>query len=242
MEKFSQSAIEKLGFYVYLLSDPRNDKIFYVGKGCGNRVFEHEKCAINNDDTSLKLDLIRDIHSNNLEVKKEIVVHGLKDEDMAYAFEEALISVIPDLTNAVEGHHAEINGRKSVEEIEIMYNCPKTVIIPGDKFMALNINRSFDTDNDLEALYKYSQGNWTISVNHVAKANYVLLVCKGIVRGIVKIDKWTEVFGEWNERENKSKRRKWRFDGQLIMNHPYLNTDISDIILFNQMPVRYYNI
>jgi hypothetical protein len=49
MNKYNltQSTIEKLGYYVYLLIDPRNDKVFYVGKGKGNRVNQHLLGALN---------------------------------------------------------------------------------------------------------------------------------------------------------------------------------------------------
>lgn len=36
-------------FYVYYLIDPRNDKVFYVGKGKKDRMFEHEKMVKRND-------------------------------------------------------------------------------------------------------------------------------------------------------------------------------------------------
>lgn len=32
MNKFSNKSIEELGFYVYSLVDPRDGKIFYIGK------------------------------------------------------------------------------------------------------------------------------------------------------------------------------------------------------------------
>lgn len=31
MNKFSDKTIEELGYYVYSLTDPRNNKIFYIG-------------------------------------------------------------------------------------------------------------------------------------------------------------------------------------------------------------------
>ncbi len=46
VECFSQKTQEELKYYVYLLIDPRDDKIFYVGKGYGNRVFYHINEAI----------------------------------------------------------------------------------------------------------------------------------------------------------------------------------------------------
>ena len=41
MDKFSVTTIEKIGYYVYRLIDPRNGETFYVGKGKNNRVFDH---------------------------------------------------------------------------------------------------------------------------------------------------------------------------------------------------------
>ena len=54
MNKFSNKSIEELGFYVYSLVDPRDGIIFYIGKGCGNRVFQHCEAALQGDEVSLK--------------------------------------------------------------------------------------------------------------------------------------------------------------------------------------------
>lgn len=46
INEFSQETINKIGYYVYRLIDPRNGQTFYVGKGKGNRVFQHVLGAI----------------------------------------------------------------------------------------------------------------------------------------------------------------------------------------------------
>ena len=59
--EFPGSVIERIGFYVYLLRDPRDGSVFYVGKGAGNRVFGHVREAVESPRTTDKLDRIREI-------------------------------------------------------------------------------------------------------------------------------------------------------------------------------------
>ena len=59
MKEFSQLTIEKLGYYVYTLTDPFDGFVFYVGKGQGNRVFAHVNDALETETSSDKLDRIR---------------------------------------------------------------------------------------------------------------------------------------------------------------------------------------
>ena len=48
-EYFSPEISQKLMFYVYRLVDPRNGETFYVGKGVGNRVFQHSSGVAETD-------------------------------------------------------------------------------------------------------------------------------------------------------------------------------------------------
>jgi len=69
MKEFSTKTIEKIGYYVYLLLDPRNNKIFYVGKGKGNRLFDHISGALENPTETEKIKLIKEIINEKGEVK-----------------------------------------------------------------------------------------------------------------------------------------------------------------------------
>ena len=48
---FPAKLIEDLGSYVYMYSDPKTKKPFYIGKGTGNRVFSHLSF---NDETEIE--------------------------------------------------------------------------------------------------------------------------------------------------------------------------------------------
>lgn len=90
-------------FYVYQLIDPRDCKPFYVGKGRGQRMYQHEAEA-RKGKKSHKCQRIRDIWIAGLEVKREIV-QRFDDESKAYIFEDDLIQTIGlrNLTNEIPG-------------------------------------------------------------------------------------------------------------------------------------------
>ena len=50
MDNFAPEVIERLKWYVYRLVDPRSGETFYIGKGKGNRVFQHAKGALSASD------------------------------------------------------------------------------------------------------------------------------------------------------------------------------------------------
>ncbi|WP_375228516.1 LEM-3-like GIY-YIG domain-containing protein [Roseobacter sp. S98] len=107
---FNAMVSAKLAAYVYALADPRKegalkDRIFYIGKGNGNRCFSHARNEA--DGASLnegehRLARIREIRSAGKDVEVLIVSHGLTDPD-AHSLETALIPLLGD-TNKVAGH------------------------------------------------------------------------------------------------------------------------------------------
>jgi hypothetical protein len=91
--QFSHKTQEELKYYVYILIDPRDNKIFYVGKGYGNRVFYHINEVIFNPRETEKLEIIRTIKIENLKVKHFIIRHGL-EENEALIVESILIDFL----------------------------------------------------------------------------------------------------------------------------------------------------
>lgn len=90
-------------FYVYDLIDPRDGKVFYVGKGTGNRIDQHEREA-RAGRVSRKCDRIRDIEAEGLSVIKKRV-RSFADEQDAFDFEADRIDEIGlhNLTNVAPG-------------------------------------------------------------------------------------------------------------------------------------------
>jgi hypothetical protein len=76
-------------YYVYELIDPRDDSVFYVGKGTGDRLDQHEKETAKGV-SSKKCNKIRSIESAGFKIRKRKVA-SFFDEHDAYAFEAAKI-------------------------------------------------------------------------------------------------------------------------------------------------------
>ncbi len=90
-DTISQAVVEELRHYVYRLVDPRDGVTFYVGKGSGQRVLQHQWDALENPLPSGRRERIRQIRAAG---KTEILIihrHGM-DEATALHVEAALIA------------------------------------------------------------------------------------------------------------------------------------------------------
>lgn len=95
--KWNDHVTARLGYYVYVLKDPRNSEVFYVGKGQGNRIFSHlEEAAgvlakpVDYENTVSKCRRIIDIWLDGYEVELAIAARGLRDEEEAHKIEAAI--------------------------------------------------------------------------------------------------------------------------------------------------------
>ena len=122
---FVPGVAERLGHYVYALRDPRDQRIFYIGKGRGERVYQHTRHAKKVDlqatGAQLKLSKIREIHRAGLEVGVDIIRHGLSSEEAAYEVEAAVMDALRlagvELSNVAGGHHDAHRGWQPLEEL-----------------------------------------------------------------------------------------------------------------------------
>ena len=197
LKSFSEKAIDALnGYYVYALIDPRNDKVFYIGKGIGNRVFSHEiESGKSPESEKKKLQKIREIEANGYSVKRLIVNWGLSESE-AFVAEATLINMLnrmPDtqLTNEVSGHH--VHESLTTEEFELMYGA-----IPLEKedikhnVLVIKINKLYRRGMSDAELYDTVRGYWAASLKSIEArgVKYVFGVYNGLIVAVYKPDKW----------------------------------------------------
>lgn len=202
MDSFPAGVGEKLQYYVYRLIDPRNGETFYVGKGRGDRLFQHVRATrsedvtvdvdldadeMPDDNASLKVEIIRKIRQASLEVIHVIHRHGIEDARTAYEVEAALIDAYAGLSNLAAGHYSNARGPMHAKQIVDKYALPE--FDPGDdKLVLININ-SYDHDTDEELLDR-TRYAWRVAEYRVRKADYVIAAIHGIARGVFKPTRW----------------------------------------------------
>lgn len=91
-------------FYVYELVDPRDGAVFYVGKGMGHRIANHETEARRAAFVTRKVSRIREIWADGLQVERRHVAYFWSEAD-AYSFEAERVREIglAVLTNEIPG-------------------------------------------------------------------------------------------------------------------------------------------
>ena len=249
MDSFSKATQEALGFYVYCLVDPRDNRIFYIGKGKGNRVFHHLSEALVSTKENLKLNIIRDIRKAGLCTKHYVIRHNLT-EDEAYLLESTLIDLLSFgdfntehvLANIAAGHHQWDEGIKTAEELEILYNCAPITLSAKNRILLVSLNKSF---NQAKAsgvyrrmdLYDVTRRYWRISPSKAPLVKYVLGVYRGIVRSVVEVESF-----QWSDKAEDGTvftRPRCSFKGTMLNDSPYLNKDVSAYPFGSGGAVRY---
>tara|TARA_B100001250_G_C19615734_1_gene707082 strand:- start:167 stop:895 length:729 start_codon:yes stop_codon:yes gene_type:complete len=239
---FSSEISREIKYYVYLLSDPITDEIFYVGKGKGNRIFQHLKDRNQNDKTKKILDL----KSQGLKPKMEILVHGIEDELTVKKIEAAIIDLIgkKSLTNKVSGYESSVFGRMTVDQIKAKYSSKKAVI--KEKVILIKLSKTFRYNMDPVELYDNTRGIWHIAEHRRQSASYAFAIYDGIIQETYKILEWFEGGSTANfgriDIERWKKYQRWEFVGNISdqMRKKYLYKSVDDYYPKNaRNPIRY---
>lgn len=187
---FSAGVADQLGYYVYRLVDPRSGNTFYVGKGRGNRVFEHAHGNVTanefgDEQLAPKLGLIRAIQAVGLAPSHVIHRHGL-DEATAFEVEAALIDAYPGLTNIQGGHGSTERGTMHVKEIADMYE-RQTADFGDEPLLVIKIRKSLDEGRPL---YDAVRVAWKLNPAKAAKARWVIAASQGVILDVFEAQHW----------------------------------------------------
>ena len=230
--EFKPSVKEALGYYVYALVDPRDNKIFYVGKGKGDRVFQHAE----EKNQSLKL---------GKPVTCCILRHKLTEET-ACTVESTLGNLLINKDFDYEDKLlTNIEGIMTTDERNKLYDCSKIKPRKGEKLLLVSLNKSYPKDaegvykraNNYERTRKHwcvsdKEGKyWCISFQVIEKIDCVLGVYGREVKAVCIPVSW-EPYNKAKENYHYPNNEEIRFgfEGAEVLDSPYLNKDVSDYL------------
>ncbi len=218
---FDAKICDEIKSYVYALID-LDGVPFYIGKGNGNRCFNHIDEARTNKSGTPKLEAIRAILNANKSVRIDILRHGL-DDKTAFEVEAALIDILnlkSEGVNLMAGHGV---GRTPVEDIQLIYGAKP--LETKDPLLLVKINQQYRSGMSLQEVYEISRWAWPINISRAIKCKYVLGVANGIVRGVFQATAFVKV-SEIDCRNSKDIGRVY-FDGTIVYNNDYFHTSVK---------------
>ena len=236
----------KLGYYVYAYVNPLNERIFYVGKGKGQRVLSHGKRS-KAEALTPKAETLKQIRAAGKRPQLEILAHGLQSAETAFQIEAAVIDALglAGLTNRVRGWGSVQYGRVPLDELIALYR--RRPIEIREPAILIRINELYRSKMTPSELYDATRASWKVGSKRI-KAQYAFAVFAGVVREVYEIASWLKAGSTLNSAHNRDAqpRDRWEFVGRLAPEHlrrRYINRDVSQY--FRQggrNPIRYVNI
>jgi uncharacterized protein len=212
---FPREIHEGIGWYVYRLIDPRTGHTFYVGKGRGDRVFEHVKGALNEDEAEddalidLKTETIRDIQRQGEQVLHIIHRHGIETPEQAYLVEAALMDAYPGITNIAGGHASAEYGCRTAQQMVGTYSAEE--LKACEPLILIFIGRALEEGR---SVYDAVRAAWRMSLQNAQ--NYKLVLAydiSGLVVGAFRPIRWLPATRENFHFLQTDEPRRIGFDG-----------------------------
>lgn len=193
--EFPSNIIQELNYYVYIYSDPDTLKPFYIGKGKGNRCFNH---LFQEGDTE-KIKKIQELKEQGKTPIIEILIFGV-DEETALKVEAAAIDLIgiENLTNLQKGHHSAMYGRIDVDELYNRFNrdeLSREDITENVMFIKVNGYHYGMTDFQL---YDQTRRSWKVNEDRVKRVEYAFAIYEGLVLEVYIIAGWFPAHTTYN--------------------------------------------
>lgn len=238
---FSIAITEKINYYIYCLVDSRNQNIFYVGKGKGNRVFQHAEGALTGKAKETdKISLINEIHQAGGKPLYYILRHNIQDEKQALEYEALAIDLLSlvtpnqkPLTNIQTGTHSSEKGLMSLSELKSIYDPQE--LKTDLPIVLITINRNY---NDLkrklksgeikqadieQEIYNRTRGYWKMSQRR-EKVKYAVAVYRGWTLAAYEIERWVEA--------PPHRLGRWGFDGKILSKDSPIYQELVDKLTY----------
>jgi uncharacterized protein len=240
--RFSAGVRTKLDYYVYLLIDPTNDEVFYVGKGKGNRAFCHTA-----DDSNPELSKrIKSINRKGMVPRIDILMHGITSEE-AHRIETAAIDLlgVENITNRVRGWDSSVIGRMEASTLEAQLgDYPANIT---DPVLLIRINQLYYYGMSPKELYEATRGVWILGRRREG-ANYACAVYGGVIHEVYQITTWhpggTTRYTT-RDYDDVDAPDRWEFKGKKApesVRQRYVRHSVDNYFKrHSQSPVRYIN-
>ena len=199
MCRFPEEIFETLGYYVYRLIDPRYGNTFYVGKGYGNRVFEHVNDELEfaevdddvfiEDEISAQMQIIRSIRQAGYQVKHIIHRYGLTENE-AFEVTAALLDEydLGELKVTCSDYEADRSMIDTYDLIEKLngheYDEPDDI-----DYVIIKIKKSTVQCHN-GSIYEAARKAWRLNLDKVKRYDYVIVSIDGFVEGVYQVDTW----------------------------------------------------
>jgi len=225
-----EATSERTNYYVYALAHPAFG-MFYIGKGCGTRIYAHELSAIDSDSRdSEKNKVLQEISARGEKPIRYLVASDLTESE-AFRIESVVMALCqelertglkPNLKNIAKGQgSAQVLLRDTA--IDLMNAEPAD--FQGKRLLLISINREYSPFIDYsKALPDHVAGRWVLEPNKAQTCEYVLACSRGRIIGVYTANNWAE------KPMPGDKRKRYAFSGKPA------NDSFAESILHKRLP------